>query len=758
MAEVLTVLEVALCITEVVERLCVYVSAVRSAKDDIRKLTQELLALKGAMEYFDAQNKKNVDGPLQEQAHSMLTMAKETIDAVQQKLGTPKASSVGRAVQSLAWPFRAGGVDKYLVTLERAKAWFIMVLMRDSLDATSSVLVEMQKLTALIHEEIITRNTDRMLQETADLLKWLSPVSSEDKLAGSRQDRAPGTGNWIRDRSYLAWQKDGPTQQPIFWITGRSGSGKTVLFSHLVDELRKRPSADPSAKTASIGVGFHCCSLDDAASQAVPNVFGSILAQIAATTPEILDYVRPLRTSGSTLIPQNNLTVHQIFDVMREALSHFHVFYLMVDALNETSHEPLIVRTLLTLCGKHPNLRVLLTCTREPLEDDSRIFVRHMNNNAIDFDIDLYVENRLATEHGFQSLSHNIRAEIKRKVVSDADGTFRWAKMCMDRLSTLRTGRDVRRAMADVPSTLNGFYAGILARIPDQDRAIAREALMWLCFSLWPLRLAELAEAVVLEEGDVDIDGDSRLTDPAIILEICQGLAHANGHSVTLAHDSIRTFLQSDWIRTSIASDFALDAAESHRRIMRKCLSYLHLEPFSSGPVKKMEQINDRFYEYPLLRYATFLWPIHSEGFSLSSHDERLILGFFETKKLKHGGPFETWVQCLLDSTDIPVIRETEPVYYAASFNMTSVLQLILRPEYKVDVNKRGGRYSSPPLFVAIWRRNTEAAKLLVEAGANPDMRDALLTSRELAIRSKMNEVVDLMEQIVPRASSRDCS
>ncbi|KAK2035979.1 ankyrin repeat protein [Colletotrichum somersetense] len=758
MAELLTVVEVALCITEVVERLCVYVSAVKTAKDDIRKLTQELLALKGAMDYFDIQNKKNVDSPLHEQAHSMLAMTKETLDAVQRKLGTPKASSVGRAVQSLAWPFRAGDVDKYLGTLERAKTWFVMVLVRDSIDATSSVLVDMQKLTALIHDEIITRNTDRMLQDTADLLKWLSPVDSEDKLASSRQDRVLGTGNWIRDRSYLTWQEGDPTQRPIFWITGRSGSGKTVLFSHLVDELRKAPSADLWAKTARIGVGFHCCSLDDAASQAVPNIFGSILAQIGATTPQILDRVRPLRKSGSTLIPQNNLTVDQIFDVMREALDHFHVFYLMIDALNETSHEPLIVRTLLTLCGKHPNLRVLITCTREPLEDDSRIFVRHMNNNAIDFDIDLYVENRLATEHGFQSLSPNIRAEIKRKVVSDADGTFRWAKMCMDRLSTLRTGRDVRRAMADIPSTLNGFYAGILARIPKQDRAIAREALTWLCFSLRPLRLRELAEAVVLEEGDVDIDDDSRLTDPAIILEICQGLAHANGHSVTLAHDSIRTFLQSDWIRTSIASEFALDAAESHRSIMRKCLSYLQLEPFSPGPVTRVKEITTRFVKYPLLRYATFLWPIHSEKFSLSGHDERLILGFFETKELDHGGPFEAWVQFLLHSTDIDVIRETEPVYYAASFNMTSVLQLILRPEYEVDVNKRGGRYSSPPLFVAIWRGNAEAAKLLVQAGADPNIRDtSLLTSRELATRSKMNEVVDLMEQIAPQASTPDC-
>ncbi|OHE91467.1 ankyrin repeat protein, partial [Colletotrichum orchidophilum] len=749
MAEALTVIEVALCITEVVERLCKYVSAVKNAKDDIRKLTQELLALKGAMDHFHIQNEQSLDNPLQEQARSMLKMTQETLDAIRKRLGTPKTSSLGRAIQGLAWPFRQDDIETYFATVERAKTWFIMVLMRDSLDTTTCVFTEMQKLAALVHEDIVARRTDRMLEETADLLKWLSPVDSEDKLVSSRHDRAPGTGKWIFDVYFLDWKRGSPTECPIFWITGRSGSGKTVLFSQLVEELRTQPNAKMLEKSSNVGVGFHCCSLDDAASQAVPNVFGSILAQIGATNPSLLDHVRPLRKSGNSLIPQNNLSVEQIYDMMGEALELFDVFYLMIDALNETCHESVIVKALLHLCSRHPNLRVLVTCTREPAQPVPSIYVRHMSTRFIDLDIEVYVEKRLSTEHSFQSLSTTIRAEIKDKVISEADGTFRWAKLCMDRLSSLRTGRDVRRALVDIPSTLNGFYAGILTRVPQQDRTIARKALAWLCFSLRPLRLDELAEAVVLEDEDVDIDDDSRLTDHSIILEICQDLAHASDHFVTLAHDSIRTFLQSEWIRSSAASEYALDAAACHQRIMHKCLTYLKLEPFMSGPVDKIRHVDARFAAYPLLDYATNMWPIHSERFPLSDGDEKLILDFFDTKKLLHGGPFEAWVQFLLHSADLDVIRDTEPLYYAASFDMTSILQLILRPEYKVDLDKRGGRFSSPPLFVAIWRGNIEAAKLLVRAGADSDMRDTSgQTSRSLAKARKHSEVVELMDEM----------
>ncbi|KAI8280622.1 hypothetical protein K4K60_004723, partial [Colletotrichum sp. SAR11_57] len=495
------------------------------------------------------------------------------------------------------------------------------------------------------------------------------------------------------------------------------GSGKTVLFSHLVEKLQERIDSDALNATSKVGLGFHCCSLDDTASQAIPNVFGSILAQIGAARPEILDHVRPLRQSGSTLIPQNNLSITQIHEVMDQALGLFDIFYFTIDALNETSHEALIIQILLDLCEKHANLRVLITCTHEPVDASPKIYVRQMNTESIHSDIEL----------------------------------FRWAKVCMDRLSVLRTPRDVKRALQDMPSTLNETYAAILNRIPQQDKEIAREALTWLSFSLRPLGLEELAEAVVVEENDTDIDNDCRLNDPSIIPQICQDLVHVSKKTVTLAHDSIRTCLQSDWIRTSDASDFALDNTEGHRKMMRKCLAYLNFNPFASGPTNKQRQMDSRFAKYPLLDYAATMWPIHSERFAMAEADERLILDFFETKKHSNGGPFESWVQYIMQTINLNAIRNTEPLYYAVSYGMTSILKLLLKPEHKVDVNKKGGRFYSPPLFVAVWKGNVEDAKLLLRAGANPDAYDTIgQTSRRLAVSRDMDELVELIDELWP--------
>jgi hypothetical protein len=296
---------------------------------------------------------------------------------------------------------------------------------------------------------------------------------------------------------------------------------------------------------------------------------------------------------------------------------------------------------------------------------------------------------------------------------------------------------------------LNESYISILNRISDHDCEIAKEALSWLCFSTRPLHLDELAEAVIIREGDTRLDSDCRFNNPAILVEICQGLIHYNQYVVTLAHDSIRSFLLSPAIRASSAAYFALDASKSNSQIVTKCLTYIQMHPFSSGPVSERFQLKNLHAVYPLLRYAVNFWPIHLERFQLQEADEKFILAFFETKgSHASGGSFASWVQLLLDTVNLDTVRDTEPLYYAASYNMTSILKILLKPELGVNLNKCGGRFGSPPLFVALWRGNMEAAKLLLAAGANPDAMDSGSgqTSRMLARWRRMDDVLALMD------------
>ena len=155
-----------------------------------------------------------------------------------------------------------------------------------------------------------------------------------------------------------------------------------------------------------------------------------------------------------------------------------------------------------------------------------------------------------------------------------------------------------------MPRTLNETYCNILNRIAPHDRPLARETLLWLCFSIRPLHLIELAEAVILRDGDTSMEDDARLTDSTILLDICHGLVVRNDFLITLAHDSVRSFLTGDLIKGSTAAYFALDADRAHAHIMSRCLLYLRLDVFAGGPATSPTEYNARHADYPLASYA----------------------------------------------------------------------------------------------------------------------------------------------------------
>lgn len=303
-----------------------------------------------------------------------------------------------------------------------------------------------------------------------------------------------------------------------------------------------------------------------------------------------------------------------------------------------------------------------------------------------------------------------------------------------------------------MPRTLNDTYTTILDRIPPHDRMLARETLLWLCFSVRPLRLSELAEAAILRDDDIMVEDDARLTNNATLLDICNGLVVRNQLYVTLAHDSVRSFLTGEHIKQTSAAYFSLSANRAHAHIMSRCLTYLSLAIFSSGPVRSHSLVKERQQRHPLLSYATTSWPIHSESFPLSPSDEQKILDFFATKSHgPNGSSFDSWVQFLIEHADLQTIRQSQPLYYAASFNMVTILRILTRPELGVDLEERGGRFGSTPLYVAVWRQNWEAAEVLLRAGADPLAWDAADTCYTMAMRRGATHIVALMDEVLAR-------
>jgi hypothetical protein len=217
MADPLSVAGLALSVVDVACKLHHYISTARGAKAEIRRLSLELFALKGALDHFDVlkASAPNLAG--------MLRLTHDTLRSIEKRLEEP-TSAVGKVVRSLTWPLKSAEVDKYVAALERSKTFFVMVIMQDTSDSTAAVLSEMKNLTAIIHDDIAMRKADRVVTETDELLRWVAPSNTVEEHAKASRGRVPGTGQWFIDKTFEAWCDTSSDAPPILWITGKCES------------------------------------------------------------------------------------------------------------------------------------------------------------------------------------------------------------------------------------------------------------------------------------------------------------------------------------------------------------------------------------------------------------------------------------------------------------------------------------------------------------------------------------------------------
>jgi hypothetical protein len=190
---------------------------------------------------------------------------------------------------------------------------------------------------------------------------------------------------------------------------------------------------------------------------------------------------------------------------------------------------------------------------------------------------------------------------------------------------------------------------------------------------------------------------------------------------IRLAHLSVRDYLVSDRIKFSKAYSFAIDSRPAHTFIAQTCLVYLLHPAFALGYCD-YDGIAKRKKDWPLYRYAVHFWPFHIKASDelLDNVTWHLLKQFFRTKETANGGNFAAWAVAFIPDTRLADIKYTQPLFYAASFGITSLIRKLLESDPDIEIDAPGGRYDSPPLHAAAYRNHSAAVKLLLEAGADP--------------------------------------
>jgi len=286
----------------------------------------------------------------------------------------------------------------------------------------------------------------------------------------------------------------------------------------------------------------------------------------------------------------------------------------------------------------------------------------------------------------------------------------------------------IRRALDELPDTLDETYDRTLEEIGKQNWEYAHRLFQCVAAASRPLRVEELAEFLAF---DFDTDSiptlreDWREEDPAYaVRSTCSSLlsiVDVYGSSfIQFSHFSVKEYLSSKRLAESkgIISQFHVSMTLAHTIIARACLGVL---------LQIDEDVTkDDLKRFPLASYAGEHWAGHARFEGVSSNIQAGMTRLFDPDS--HHVSVCLWIYHPDERTryarpESPSQVKASPLLYAAWCGLHDIVQFLI-VDRSQNVNARGFRLEETPLSVASRRGYSEVARVLLEHGADTETRD----------------------------------
>jgi len=390
-----------------------------------------------------------------------------------------------------------------------------------------------------------------------DLRKWITPPDPSVNYIAASDAHHKGTAAWCTSGKTVAdWKSSGF----LLWIHGKPGSGKSVLSSVIIRDIKTIFNA------GSAFLAYFYFDFKDTSKQSSRALLSSLLVQLSDQSDFFRDDLLALYST------HNQGSEQPTKDSLAECLKHmfmiikYEPIYLIMDALDEcpsdlgvpSSREKVLelVKELVEL--RRPNLRLCITsrpefdicATLQPLATQQ---VSLHDESGQQQDIIDYVTSVVHSDKKMMKWRDDDKNMVIDELTEKADGMFRWV-FCQ--LEVLRHcfPTNLRQVLEELPKSLDETYKRILKEINNANRVHAYRLLQCLMVASRPLQVEELAEMLVFDlstGGIPKLNASWRWEDQEeAVLSACSSLVSIiidNGSRVVqFSHFSVKEFLTSD--------------------------------------------------------------------------------------------------------------------------------------------------------------------------------------------------------------------
>ena len=448
----------------------------------------------------------------------------------------------------------------------------------------------------------------RMVQE---LFAWLTAAEDEQEeyLHQLADRRHSGTCDWILEHDHVySWIED-DTANPIIWMTGIPGAGKTFLSSLIIDNLR------PRTKIASM---YYFCGQRSSSGDSCAHILRTLIIQLLRQNLDMAPLVHQayLQKGSSRSSPSMK-------KMLKEVLSNVNSSRIVLDGIDECDHstQKEIVTNLVEL-QKHVGnaCKILFSSRHEPQINKSLAQKTHVpleGNTA--GGLHLYIQHNVEElKVLFPSLDAILFDRVEHRLQRMANGMFLWVRLVVTMLKQQVSDMDFETAIEQLPEGLEEAYGRILSSIQSlglQTKDRAFKILFWLCVAYRPVKIHEVADGIVLRPGQIVLCKKTRIQNmDRDILEICAPLIQkSQGGILELVHFSAKEYL------LAMQSGPFIDITQAHFSLAFSCIvnltSTFALVPRLSNSTEPDVESFLVEGRYGLQQYGHDYWAEHTKSY-----------------------------------------------------------------------------------------------------------------------------------------------
>ncbi|KAH8980461.1 hypothetical protein EDB92DRAFT_1820544 [Lactarius akahatsu] len=337
-----------------------------------------------------------------------------------------------------------------------------------------------------------------------DLRKWIAPPDPSVNYNTASDAHHEGTAAWCTKGDTLVnWKTSGS----LLWIHGKPGSGKSILSSAIIRDIKSMSDA------GSVFLAYFYFDFKDKAKQDSRALLSSILVQLSDQSDILFDTLFSLYSAHKRGSEQPTT------DSLSQCLKHMLTtagpvpVYLVLDALDECPYGtglPSPREKLLDLVDDLVKLRLptLRLCVTSRPEFDIRTALKPLATQQVSLhdedgqtqDIKNYITDVVRSDRRMKRWRDEEKDMVIEKLAEKADGMygFRWV-YCQLEVLRCCFPANVRRTLEELPKSLDETYERILKEINNANREHSHRLLQCLTVASRPLRVEELAELLAIE-------------------------------------------------------------------------------------------------------------------------------------------------------------------------------------------------------------------------------------------------------------------